>query len=77
MPQESVVGLNKLVKIRFLDGDELLVRIFEDSPLRSFSEFPVNKESPLGKALLGHSVGERIEYFVGKTIQKVVILEIQ
>lgn len=76
MPQDLVVDLNRLVKIRFLGGEELLVRIIEISPSQSFSEFPLNKDAPLGQALLGHSVGEEIEYQVAGKIQKVVILEI-
>ena len=77
MLQDLVVDLNKLVKIRFSDGNELLVRIFENSPFQYSSEFPLNKEAPLGKALLGHTIGEEIEYCVEKNMQKVVILEIQ
>lgn len=76
MLQDLIVGLNKLVKIRFSDGDELLVRIFEDSPFQSSSEFPINKEAPLGKALLGHTKGEQIEYKVGDNTYKVTILEV-
>lgn len=78
MRQALVVDLNKLVKIRFADGDELLVRIFESSPFQSQSsdEFPLNKEAPLGKALLGHSKGEQIEYQVENNTYKVTILEI-
>lgn len=77
MLQNLVVDLNKIVKIRFSDGDELLVRIFETSPFKSSSEFPVNKESPLGKALLGHTKGEQIEYKVEGNTQQVAILEIK
>lgn len=77
MLQDLVVDLNKLVKIRFSDGDELLVRIFENLPAQSTNEFPVNKESPLGKALLGHTKGEQIEYQVEGSIQQVAILEIK
>lgn len=77
MLQDLVVGLNKLVKIRFSDGDELLIRIFENPASQSSDEFPVNKDAPLAKALLGHSVGEEIEYGVEENKQNVTILEIK
>ena len=71
-----VVDLNRLVKIRFSDGNELLVRVFKKSPFRSSCEFPLNKEAPLGKAILGHTKGEQIEYNVRGSIYKVTILEV-
>lgn len=77
MLRKSVVDLNKSVKIRFADGNELLIRIIEQPTFKHSSEFLVNKEAPLGKALLGHYEGEEIEYSVDKNIQKVVILGIQ
>lgn len=77
MLQNSIVNLNKLVKIRFTDGNELSIRIIEHPNFQHSAEFLVNKEAPLGKALLGHYEGEEIEYFVEGNNQKVVILEIQ
>lgn len=76
MLQNPVVDLNKLVKIRFSDGDELLVRIFENPTSQSSDEFPLNKEAPLGKALLGHTKGDLVEYTVRNNTYKVTILEI-
>lgn len=77
MLQNSVVDLNRSIKIRFADGNELSIRIIEHPTFQHSSEFLVNKEAPLGKALLGHYEGEEIEYFVEGNNQKVVILEIQ
>jgi len=77
MLQDLVVDLNKLVKVRFSDGDELLVRIVENPPFQSSDVVLVNKDAPLGKALLGHSLGEEIEYCVEENKQKVTILEIK
>lgn len=76
MLHNLIVDLNKLVKIRFSDGDELLVRLFEKSPNQPSAEFPLNKEAPLGKAILGHTKGEQIEYRVRDSIHKVTILEV-
>ena len=76
MIQNLIVNFNKLVRIRFSEGDELLVRIFESSPIKSNKGVPVNKEAPLGKALLGHTKGEQIEYLVIDKTYKVTILEI-
>lgn len=75
MPQTSVVDFNRLVKIR-LDGDELLIRVFEISPAKSSDGLPINKEAPLGKAILGHTKGEQIEYKVRNNTFKVTIMEV-
>ncbi len=37
----------------------------------------LDAKTPLAQALLGHRVGDEIEFRVNKKIQKVVILEIQ
>lgn len=76
MQHNCVVDLNKLVKIRFSDGEELFIRVFEKSPVKLSEEFPVNKEAPVAKALLGHTKGEQIEYTVRNNTYKVIILEI-
>lgn len=76
MKQHSLVDLNKLVKIRFSDGEELFIRVFEKSPVKLSEEFPVNKEAPVAKALLGHTKGEQVEYNVRNNTYKVTILEI-
>ena len=76
MLQNSIVNFNKLVKIRFSDGDQLIVRVFEKSPIQLADEFPLNKEAPLGKAILGHTKGEQIEYQVRNNTYRVTILDI-
>jgi len=70
------VSLNTLVKVRFEDGYEMLVSIFEKQKPNHSSAFQVNREAPLGNALLNHAVGEKIEYQVGNTNHQVPILEI-
>lgn len=76
MLQNLTVDLNKLVKVRFSDGDELLIRLFDKTSYQTSNELPVNKEAPLAKALLGHSRGEQIIYQVRNNTYKVTILEI-
>lgn len=76
MQQNSVVDLNKLVKIRFSDGEELFISVFEKSPIQLNEEFTVNKDAPVGKALLSHSRGKQIEYRVRNNTYKVTILEV-
>lgn len=76
MSRGLVVDFNKLVKVRFSDGDELLVRIFENSSPQSADGLPINKDAPLGKAILGHTKGEQIEYTVRNNTYKVTILEV-
>lgn len=70
------VSLNTLVKVRFEDGYEMIVSVFEKYKPNQSSAFPVNREAPLGNALLGHTIGEKIEYQVEDAIHQVTILEI-
>ncbi len=79
--KKAIVNLNKLVKLRFSNGDELIIKIVEQKPKQPFKkeppEFLINSETPVAKAILGHTTGEEIEYSVEDNIQKVTILEIQ
>jgi len=80
MLQDLVVDLNKLVKIRFSDGYELFIRIVEQKKpdeINQFEELKVDTKTPAAKAILGHRIGEKIEYVVEENIQRVSILEIQ
>ncbi len=70
------VSLNTLTKVRFEDGYEMLVSIFEKQRIDHSAGFQVNREAPLGNALLGHIVGEKIEYQVENKVHQVTILEI-
>lgn len=79
--KKAIVNLNKPVKLRFSDGDELIIKIVEQKPKQPFrkesTELLINTEAPIAKAILGHTTGEEIEYSVEDNIQKVIILEIQ
>ena len=78
--RKTIVNLNQPVKLRFNDGDELIIKIVEQKPKRPSkkepTEFLINSEAPIAKAILGHATGEEIEYFVEDNIQKVTIVEI-
>lgn len=74
--RKSKVSLNSLVKVRFEDGYEMLVSIFEKQKSNQSSGFQVNREAPLGNALLGHTIGEIIEYEVESINHQVTILKI-
>lgn len=79
--KKAIVNLNQPVKLRFNDGAELIIKIVEQKPKRpskkESTEFLINTEAPIAKAILGHSSGEEIEYWVEDNIQKVIIVEIQ
>lgn len=74
--RKTKVSLNILVKVRFEDGYEMLVSVFEKQKTNQSAGFQVNREAPLGNALLGHVVGEKIEYQVEEKVHQVTILEI-
>ena len=79
--RKTIVNLNQPVKLRFSDGDELIIKIVEQKPKWPFKkeppEFLINSETPIAKAILGHTTGEEIEYSVEDHKQKVTIVEIQ
>ena len=75
--KDDEVGLGKLVKIYYIEDEE------EDTykivtPIRGNSlENRISIESPIGKALLGHKVGDTVRVVLDKTSSyEVKILEI-
>ena len=75
--KDDEVGLGKLVKIYYIEDDE------EDTykivtPIRGNSlKNRISIESPIGKALLGHKVGDTVRVVLDKTSSyEVKILEI-
>lgn len=78
--QREVIRLNNSVKLRFREGDELVIRIVEQKPPLTLTadreEMLVESITPLAQAILGHGVGEEIEYIVEKAKQQVIILEV-
>ncbi len=70
------VEINLLVKVRFSDKKELVIRVYDETMLPSLGEFPINKNTPLAKAIIGHHEGDTVEYYVGKSKNSLKILEI-
>lgn len=70
------VGLGKVVKVYYLDdGEEEIYKIV--TPIRSNSlENRISIESPLGKALIGHKVGDIVLVESQNISYKIKILEI-
>ena len=56
----NVVGIFDKVKVYFPDDDEEEVYTLSTTTRRNPDENIISKESPLGKALMGHSVGDKI-----------------
>lgn len=55
------VGLNKMVEVYFVDEDESERYKVVTSIRSETTEGRISIESPLGKALLGHKVGDRVK----------------
>lgn len=70
------IQFNTPIKIRFQDASEIIITIFEKEKVKYLPWFQVWKEAPLGRALLGHKIGEKIEYRVGNITHQVTITDI-
>lgn len=74
---DDEVGLNKRVKILFEDDNETdeykIVTTVRGNSLRGL----ITPESPVGSALMGHKVGDRVEVKAGTGSYFVKILEIE
>ena len=60
------VGLNKTVALYFEDDDEEDTYSFVTTVLVDALNNRLSIESPIGKALLGHKVGDRVEILTGR-----------
>lgn len=73
---KDTIGIGSKIKILDLDfKDEMnytIVGSAEADPLKGF----ISNESPVGKALIGHKVGDEIEVNTGMDVAKYKILEI-
>lgn len=80
MSQNLVVDLNKLVKIKFKEGAELVIRIVEQKQMdktEQSEEFLIDTKTPIAQAIMGHTIGEKITYKVGGKTQQVAIMQIK
>lgn len=73
------MDLNRTVRLRFADGEEYIVKIVEEKKVsrpKHRKELLIDAKTPLAQAILGHNIGEEIEFRVKEKIQRVFILEI-
>ena len=67
--EEGTVGLNKRVKVRFEDEDDTeefkIVTSVRASSMRGL----ITPESPVGRALMGHRVGDRVHVRVNDQVK--------
>lgn len=72
---EDEVGLNKTVDVYFEEDDEVerykIVTTIRGNSTRGM----VSNESPLGKALLGHKTGDRIEVRINENSSYYVVIK--
>ncbi len=73
--KEDEIGLNKRVELYFEEEDETesyeVVTTVQGNSLQD----RISIESPLGKALLGHKVGDRVEIHVNKNYSYFVVVK--
>ena len=71
----DVIGINNTVKVYFEEDDETeTYRIV--TPIRSDSQKNlISNESPLGKALIGHKAGDRVEVRVSDSVSYYVVVK--
>ncbi|MCL4367106.1 GreA/GreB family elongation factor, partial [Patescibacteria group bacterium] len=72
MKQSNQITLNLPFKIKFADGQLMNIVITDPNLKLTHPDLPTNHscfycslESPLGKTLLGHQIGEKVDYLVG------------
>ena len=65
---EDEVGMNNTVEVYFEEDDELetykLVTSIRGNSMNNY----ISIESPIGKAIIGHKVGDRVEVFVNDKV---------
>ena len=70
---EDEVGMNNTVTVYFEEDDEEEVYIVTTVRGNSLKNL-ISNESPLGKALLGHKVGDRVEVAVNENYSYYVVI---
>ena len=65
--KEDEVGLNKTVDIYFEEDDEVLTYKIVSTMRGDSMSGRISNESPIGRALMGHKVGDRVFVKVGES----------
>ncbi len=73
--EEGEVGLNKRVELYFEEEDETETYTMVTTVQGNSLQNKISIESPLGKALLGHRVGDRVEIWVNKDNSYYVVVK--
>ena len=66
--EEDEVGLNKTVDIYFEEDDEVLTYKIVSTMRGDSMSGRISNESPIGRALMGHKVGDRVEVKVNDSV---------
>ena len=70
--KEDEVGINKVVELYFEEDDEEDVYRIVTTVRSNSQKNLISNESPLGKALLGHKVGDKVEVQVNENYSYIV-----
>ncbi|WFD10102.1 transcription elongation factor GreA [Tepidibacter hydrothermalis] len=73
----SIVTIGSVVKVNDIDFDEEVEYTIVGSAEADPYEFKISNESPVGKALLGRKVGDKVDVQVPDGMAKFEILEIK
>lgn len=72
---EDEVGLNNTIKVLFEDEDEVETYRLVTSVRGSSLDGKISIESPIGKALLGHKVGDRVYVKVNENVGYYIVIQ--
>lgn len=72
---EDEVGLNKTVTIYFEEDDETLTYKIVSTMRGDSMRGRISNESPIGKAIMGHKAGDRVEVKVNDTNSYYVVIQ--
>ena len=73
--KEDEVGLNNTVEVYFEEDDETEVYKIVTTVRGNSLDGRISNESPLGKALLGHKVGDRVKEEVNENVSYYVVIK--
>jgi transcription elongation factor GreA len=75
--RSSVIGLGSMVKVQRVGGKKPEAYIIVGSTEASPTQGKISNESPLGRALLGKSVDDEVEFSVPAGVQRFKVLTVR